>query len=304
MQRTTIRNQNRDKIEADIDDLEQRIRKNIEVLTGFQNEETQAYKLELKFLRYDTTKLSYLTFEEFTMAMIEMNFVGVQRAVKGLFERYDVDGNGHFPYKDFSKYLYNLIPNPQGSAEYRYSIQRFKDSVYELDGILGIRTLRQIWKTADKYKDYKLLKDELVRTLRNEGYSIPEIDAKVIMRCFDKSGDGFVEYDDFFNGIRGSIRYVRKLLISKLFKLLDKEDNGYITIDDITKNYDISKYPPVSAGKLNEEDGWKHFLYSWDLNEDKISEEQFMDYYLDIGGLIYDNDDFEAMMKECWKVNL
>lgn len=95
MNTTTTRFSNRDIIEKQIDDLEQRIRNNIEVMTGFVNEETQAYKLHLKFLRFDNRRSGYLTFEEFNAAMIEMNFVGVQRAVKGLFQRYDVDGVGY-----------------------------------------------------------------------------------------------------------------------------------------------------------------------------------------------------------------
>lgn len=103
MNTTTTRFSNRDIIEKQIDDLEQRIRNNIEVMTGFVNEETQAYKLHLKFLRFDNRRSGYLTFEEFNAAMIEMNFVGVQRAVKGLFQRYDVDGVG---YEILNLYIY------------------------------------------------------------------------------------------------------------------------------------------------------------------------------------------------------
>lgn len=105
MNTTTTRFNNRDIIEKQIDDLEQRIRNNIEVMTGFVNEETQAYKLHLKFLRFDGRRSGYLTFEEFNAAMIEMNFVGVQRAVKGLFQRYDIDGLGYY----FIIYIFSLV---------------------------------------------------------------------------------------------------------------------------------------------------------------------------------------------------
>lgn len=123
------------------------------------------------------------------------------------------------------------------------------------------------------------------------------------MKCFDIAGDSFVQYDDFFKGVRGVIKYCRKQLINNLFQKLDKNKQGYLTIDDITSNFNINTYPPVAAGKLGEEDGWKHFLYSWDLNEDRITPGEFMDYFLDIGGLIYDDDDFEAILKSSWNVD-
>lgn len=204
-------------------------------------------------------------------------------------------------YNDFASYVYGIIPNPSGNAEYRFSMNKFKDEVKRLDGYLGIRALRQLFNESDKYHDRKILKEELVRSIRNEGYNLTDLDARVIMKCFDKYGTGFVQLDDFIDGVRGPKKHCRRVLIDKIFDNLDEKKTGKLFVDDLKDKCDITKYPPVENGKMSPEDGWNHFLYTWALDEKYISKNDFTEYYFDISGLVYDDNHFESLIKEFWK---
>lgn len=41
-----------------------------------------------------------MSFEEFNAALVRLNFVGVQREVRALFDRYDTDGSGFLAYEE------------------------------------------------------------------------------------------------------------------------------------------------------------------------------------------------------------
>lgn len=182
-------------------------------------------------------------------------------------------------------------------------MNKFKDEVKRLDGILGIRALRLMFNCHDKYHDRKLLKDELIRAIRQEGYNLTDLDARVIMKCFDKYSTGFVQLDDFIDGVRGPKKYVRRVLVEEIFDFLDVDKSGKLVLDSLKDKCDITKYPPVESGKMSPEDGFNHFLYTWDLEEKYVTKDQFLEYYFDIGGLIYDDAHFESIMREFWRYN-
>lgn len=86
-------------------------------LSGFADDATQAAKLDAIFRHFDTDKSGWISFDEFNAALVRLNFVGVQKEVASLFDRYDADGSGVLSYNEFSSGLFNLRPNPAGSAE-------------------------------------------------------------------------------------------------------------------------------------------------------------------------------------------
>jgi hypothetical protein len=79
--------------EARTDDLERRLREKMEVGAGFADVEVRARKLVKVFHYFDTDDSGVIEYPEFFAAMTHLNFVGCQREIEGLFNRYDDVGN-------------------------------------------------------------------------------------------------------------------------------------------------------------------------------------------------------------------
>lgn len=78
-------------------------------------------------------------------------------------------------YKEFCDLLFGLVPNIVQSAEFRYSIERFRNQIKAIGGIFGIRLLRQIFIMNDIHDDGKLLKEVLIRGLRKDGFDLSDL---------------------------------------------------------------------------------------------------------------------------------
>ncbi len=76
-------------MEKKVDDLEKRLREKFQVLTGFADPAVQARKLEQNFRYFDTDCSGVIDYPEFFAAMTKLNFIGCQREIESLFNRYD-----------------------------------------------------------------------------------------------------------------------------------------------------------------------------------------------------------------------
>lgn len=94
-------------------------------------------------------------------AMVRMNFVGVQKEVRALFDRYDDDGSGVLSYGEFSAALFGLLPNLHGDPKSRAATERFRAKIAERGGLNGIRTLGAILRSMDDTGNRKLDREEL-----------------------------------------------------------------------------------------------------------------------------------------------
>lgn len=82
-----------DGMDRKVDEIESKIKKFMEIKSGFEDISTQAQVLAQYLMGYDGSRNGSLTFEEFNAAMIGMNFVGCQYEIKSLYQRYDIDGD-------------------------------------------------------------------------------------------------------------------------------------------------------------------------------------------------------------------
>lgn len=93
-------------------------------------------------------------------------------------------------------------------------------------------------------------------------------------------------------------------MVAKVFKKLDRDGSGLITVEDIIKNYDISHVKEVQDGKKTKEEVIGEFLMNFEGvhgNRDaKISWEEFSDYYTDMAMSIPSDDYFVQMLESTW----
>ena len=111
--------------------------------------------------------------------------------------------------------------------------------------------------------------------------------------------------DEFLVGIRGDLNERRKKLVRMAFNILDTDGSGFVTSDEIVEKYDFTQNPEVLAGKLTIQEATLKFMEQWEKGGEKdgiITPEEFENYYKDLSASIDDDDYFELMIRNAWRI--
>lgn len=169
----------------------------------------------------------------------------------------------------------------------------------------GIRSLARVLRILDDSGNKKIDRDELKYGMRDFGLDLSERDLDTIMDCFDRNKDGQIDFDELLRGLRGSLNRRRRELIMMAFDVLDKDGSGEVTIEDVRAAYSAKLHPEVRAGRKTEDEVLREFLSQWDtLEKDGIVQrDEFLDYYKDVSASIDDDDYFELMIRNAWRIS-
>jgi Ca2+-binding EF-hand superfamily protein len=103
----------------------------------------------------------------------------------------------------------------------------------------------------------------------------------------------------------------RKNLVQRAFNMLDQDKNGAIEMIEFSQRYNAVQHPDVRTGKKTEEqvlsefmDGFEtqHALITGDQsqNDDKITLDEFMEYYNNVSINIDNDAYFDLMISNAW----
>jgi len=127
------------------------------------------------------------------------------------------------------------------------------------------------------------------------------------MKYYDIDNDGNISFDEFLRGLRDPLTERKTKMVEKAFANMDKNGNGFITVDDIIKVYDVSKNKDFIAKKKTREEVLIEFLNSFEGvkgNRDGIiSKQEFFDYYTDLAMSTPSDEYFVQMMESVWCVS-
>ena len=93
---------------------------------------------------------------------------------------------------------------------------------------------------------------------------------------------------------------------------MDRDGNGYLDYNDIKDVYNAKKHPDVLAGKKSEEQILMEFLETFETHHNQrnnsapdhiVTKEEFIEYYNNISSSIDNDQYFELMMNNTWKIN-
>ena len=105
---------------------------------------------------------------------------------------------------------------------------------------------------------------------------------------------------------------MRKKLVAQAFNKLDKDRGGFIDINDIKGVYNATKHPDVLSGKKTEEQILLEFLETFETQHSMrnnnapdhiVTKEEFEEYYNNVSASIDNDQYFELMMNNAWKIN-
>ena len=104
----------------------------------------------------------------------------------------------------------------------------------------------------------------------------------------------------------------RKKLVLQAFNKIDKDRSGAVDINDIKGVYNASRHPDVISGKKTEEDILLEFLETFETHHNIsnstapdhiVTTEEFEEYYNNISSSIDNDQYFELMINNAWKLN-
>ena len=117
--------------------------------------------------------------------------------------------------------------------------------------------------------------------MQDYGISLSKEESAVLIKRFDRDGDGCINYDEFLRFLRGDINEARLAWIKKAYAKLDINHDGTVTLMDIAQIYDCSKHPDVISKRKTKEMVYKEFMSQWDtqIADGIVTFDEFVDYY-------------------------
>ena len=140
------------------------------------------------------------------------------------------------------------------------------------------------------------------------GLSPEEIEE--LFLSFDKEERGMINYDDFIRILRGELNEKRKELVQNVFKHLDIDNKGELTIDELLSLYNPKQSLECVEQKKSKEEAMKIFEESLKgnhkyLNGDEgdtkpVDSEEFEDFYESISLMIPSDELFRDVVLRTW----
>ena len=178
-------------------------------------------------------------------------------------------------------------------------------------GTRGIMSLRRTFMINDINNTHTTNLNQFQKYLLNYRIDIPKNQTNQIFNSFDNNRKGEIDYEIFTQNLIGDMNDYRKNIVKKIFQNLDVNNENIINLMDVRLCYNASKHPEVLSGKKTEQEKLSEFLDSIDYHfnllnqnrvegDEKVSLEEFLDYYNIISFLIEKDEDFNEMMCNVW----
>lgn len=234
---------------------------------------------------------------------------------------YDRDNSGYLDYKEFSSALYNgssgpTSPPTRGQAagptvSTEELLERLRGKLASR-GARGIFGLGRSFRIMDDNNTRSLDMYEFTKAMKDYQLGFTDNEIRSLFGYFDYDRSGSVDYDEFLRSLRGPLSPSRRKLIGQAYNKLDRDGNGWVDINDIKGVYSARTHPDVVSGKKTEEQILLEFLETFETHhsirnngapDHVVTREEFEEYYANLSSSIDNDQHFELMMNNAWKIN-
>jgi len=183
-------------------------------------------------------------------------------------------------------------------------MKEFRDKVLERGGSAGIHSLGRIFRLMDTDDNRQIGPEELQQALEHYGLYMSRDEVDRLIAAMDKDKSGKLNVTEFLLAIRGTINQRRQQMIGMAYKVLDKNGNGVVNMEDIQSCYNVHHDPDVLAGRIPADSALENFLAQFDTIEQdgQVTQKEFIEYYRNISSSIDNDDYFELMIRNAWHI--
>lgn len=250
----------------------------------------------------------YCNLSTFIKTILKIGVTGFSNSdFTTIFNSYEIDSKGRMNYKKFIDSIFtnntkgnNIPTNYSTDIDSADTPKKIKDKII-LRGYRGIFSLYATINSNDiDYNDMTKINKSLRLGLTNFD----------IQRMFN--GYDVIDFDTLINNIRGRLNEFRKQIINSTFSLIKKNDDDIRDKDSVNINtlkqcfnprYDINKSEDEAYIKFNETFDIIHnfYLRLYGGNTNKVTYQEFEDYYHNISLYIKDDSKFEDLLSNSYK---
>nr|XP_058963199.1 calcyphosin-2-like isoform X2 [Pocillopora verrucosa] len=210
---------------------------------------------------------------------------------------------------DEKRSIMERLDNPLSKAEIQEqelvkNIQSMVKKQLQTRAVKTMMGLGQHFRKMDRSGDGLLDRTELQSALEAYHIRIPDETFNCLWSVLDVNQDGFLDYGEFSRGFIGEMNELRKSSVRKVFRKLDPNKSGVVNLNNIKKFYCTKKHPKVISGEAKEWEIEEAFLSAFQLCENKgqVTYAEFEDYYEGVSLGFESDQEFTAMMRNCWSI--
>ncbi|RMX56794.1 hypothetical protein pdam_00009950 [Pocillopora damicornis] len=188
---------------------------------------------------------------------------------------------------DEKRSIMERLDNPLSKAEIQEqelvkNIQSMVKKQLQTRAVKTMMGLGQHFRKMDRSGDGLLDRTELQSALEAYHIRIPDETFNCLWSVLDVNQDGFLDYGEFSRGFIGEMNELRKSSVRKVFRKLD----------------------PNKSGEAKEWEIEDAFLSAFQLCENKgqVTYAEFEDYYEGVSLGFESDQEFTAMMRNCWSI--
>ena len=281
-------------------------------ITGFTDDDI----IEL-FKKYDKDNSGYLNYKEFISILYPNDLINetekdnnnnIKNNINENIETNNIDNN---KIENNINENNNLINEEKELDSEEKILEKIRKKLSSR-GIRGITSLAKTFRLMDVDNSQTIDYNEF-QTVSNEfRFDFTENDIQIVFLLFDRNKNGVIDYDEFIRIIRGEMNDKRKKLVEDIFNYLDTNNSKSIEIEEIKSKFNAKNHPDVLNKKKTEDEILLEFIETFENtynylsgteNDGKVTLEEFMEYYENISLSIDDDNYFELLLNNTWRIN-
>ena len=165
-------------------------------------------------------------------------------------------------------------------------------------GWIGLCSLKKFLKENNKNNSDVIDKNTFYLLLKRQGILLEDIDIESICDAYDVNKTDYFNFIQFFNALR-NVSNTRGAQIESFKEQVKSPGQNYIVFSDLLKMADMNYHPEAIKFIKSVPDLIKEYENNWrkPKNEDRISEDDFRQFFYDVSTCVPNDVDFTQILK-------
>ena len=165
-------------------------------------------------------------------------------------------------------------------------------------GWIGLRALKKFLKENNKKNSDIIDRNTFYLLLKKQGILLEDEDIESILAAYDVNKTDYFNFIQFFNAIR-TVNKTRASQIESFKEQVKSPGQNYIIFSDLLKLSNMNFHPEAIKFIKNVLDLRREYELNWNKpeNEDRISEDDFRQFFYDVSTCVPNDNDFTQILK-------